>query len=127
MKQLYSLSAAIAEFFPGSGITVSSLRTEARNGRLALTRIAGRDYVTRGAIERMIEQCHVERNRPVSGSGSEKGESPHGLSLQERAKQAQAALSTITRELKKPSRAGSLKTKGLTRQKSNLIKFQSQR
>lgn len=53
------LSKAAEIFFPHGGITTSSLRTEVRNGRLAVERIAGKDFVTESAIEDMLTKCRV--------------------------------------------------------------------
>jgi hypothetical protein len=122
-KTLFSLSEAVAEFFGGTGIKVSSLRTEARKGNLELTRIAGRDYVSREAIGRMIERCRTRKSPHDCGSGSARGESPSGPSVSERAKQAQAALKVICEELKKPSPAGLRRTKGPTPQ--NVVSIKS--
>jgi hypothetical protein len=113
-KSLYSLREAVAEFFGDAGVTVSTLRTEHNRGKLDFVRLGNRDYVHRDDIERMVEQCRIRRNPQGSGLESARGENPSGQSVSERARLAQAALSTITQELKKPSRGGSLRTKGRT-------------
>lgn len=61
IERRYTLKQAIAEFFPDSPITVSSLRTEIRKGRLEFERIAGRICVTHADIARMLERCREER------------------------------------------------------------------
>ncbi len=54
--------------FPDGSIGVSALRSEARRGRLAIWRVAGKDMTTLAEIERMVEQCRVKQCLPVSGS-----------------------------------------------------------
>lgn len=53
------LSKAAEIFFRGH-ITKSALRTEARKGNLDILRIANKDFVTRRAIQRMIEKCTIK-------------------------------------------------------------------
>jgi hypothetical protein len=122
-RSLYSLREACAEFFGDDGPSVSALRTEAKKGNLELIRIAGKDYITAAAISAMVKKCRIQRNPQGSISGNAKAESPHGLSLAERRKSAQLALSTITQELKKPSRNGLPTTKGRTHQ--NVVSMKS--
>lgn len=90
------------------GYPVASLRTEARKGRLALTRVAGKDYVSEEAIRDMERLCKRQRE---SGCGSKHGadESPSTSSVTERAKSAQVALETISKALTRPSRPTSPK------------------
>ncbi len=61
------LARAVDLFFPNGGVTISSLRTEARNGNLAFIRIAGKDFVTKTAImemmKRMMERMFLGENR----------------------------------------------------------------
>ena len=61
------LAEACTRFF-GGAMTVSGLRREAARGNLALTRIAGKDFVTESAIREMIEKCRVVQPQPASGS-----------------------------------------------------------
>lgn len=58
------LSQAIRLFFPLGGVTKSSLRNEARKGRLVIERIANKDFVTRQAINDMRRRCRVAREAP---------------------------------------------------------------
>jgi hypothetical protein len=51
------LQVAAEIFFPAGGVTEQSLRTEIRKGRLAVERIAGKDFVTKRAIDEMRERC----------------------------------------------------------------------
>jgi hypothetical protein len=50
------------------GFKAAALRTEARKGRLAVSRVAGKDYVTLADIGRMLESCRVNQKVPDSGS-----------------------------------------------------------
>ncbi|WP_245447491.1 excisionase [Methylobacterium sp. 17Sr1-1] len=45
--------------FPAGGMTAASLRREAAKGRLTIERIAGKDFTTLAAIERMRELCRL--------------------------------------------------------------------
>lgn len=51
--------AKAAELFFQGNLTKSSLRTEAAKGNLEIIRIANRDFVTRRAIQKMIERCTI--------------------------------------------------------------------
>ncbi len=52
------LAKAVERFFSDGGVTVSSLRTEAKNGNLAIMRIAGKDFVTEQAVNELKEYFH---------------------------------------------------------------------
>jgi hypothetical protein len=54
--------------FPGGSMTASGLRKEWARGRLAIERIAGKDYTTLAAIEEMRKLCRLDQKEPVSGS-----------------------------------------------------------
>jgi hypothetical protein len=54
------LDVAAAIAFPDGSMTASGLRREGKRGRLAIERIAGKDYTTLSAIERMRELCRVK-------------------------------------------------------------------
>ena len=62
------LAVAAALAFPDGSMTASGLRREAARGRLAIERIAGKDYTTLANIERMRELCRVEARGPACGS-----------------------------------------------------------
>jgi hypothetical protein len=98
------LEVAIRECFPYGGATVSTLRTEARKGRLAIERIGGRDYVTRAAIEEMRKLCRVQARAHDYTSIGERAESPSMSSEMEYTRRAQAAAVAISERLKKRSR-----------------------
>jgi hypothetical protein len=53
----FTLEEAAARFFPNGAVSKRSLRTEARKGRLRVTRIAGKDLVSESAIRAMLEAC----------------------------------------------------------------------
>src|SRR5215510_9739883 len=61
------LSVAAALAYPDGSMTASGLRREAKRGRLAIERTAGKDYTTLANIERMRELCRVEAKALDSG------------------------------------------------------------
>jgi hypothetical protein len=61
------LAVAAALAFPDGSMTSSGLRREAARGRLAIERIAGKDFTTLRAINEMRKQCRVEPKAPGSG------------------------------------------------------------
>ena len=91
-------------------MTASGLRREAARGRLAIERVAGKDYTTLAAIEEMRALCRVPQKAPVSGSDP-KNETPtarsasarSGSSETDRARSARAALQRIARAPSEPS------------------------
>lgn len=76
-----TLKEACRLFF-GGRLSPSSLRTEASKGRLQIMRIAGKDFVTRQAIEDMKIAC-IRPPPPVSSSRRAiAGQSPAGDDLE---------------------------------------------
>jgi hypothetical protein len=63
---LLRLEVAAKLAFPDGSITAKALHREARKGRLAFTRIAGKTFTTLEAIAHMGELCRVEPNNPAS-------------------------------------------------------------
>jgi hypothetical protein len=61
------LAAAAKIAFPLGGISASSLRREAKRGRLAIEIVAGKQFTTLRAIERMREACRVDPAEPGCG------------------------------------------------------------
>jgi len=61
------LAVAASIAFPDGSMTASGLRREAQRGRLVIERIAGKDYTTLAAIEKMRELCRVEAKGHGSG------------------------------------------------------------
>jgi hypothetical protein len=104
------LKDAVSIAFPAGGMTVSGLRKERDRGRLAVEKIAGREFTTLSNIERMREQCRDVQK--VQGFGSnqknvawtEKSSgTPLGSLETERARSARAALEQTAKGLSKPS------------------------
>jgi len=79
-RQPVRLADAVKLFFPFGGVTVATLRTEIRKGRLAVERIGNKDFVTGEAIARMRELCRVEPKVPVSVSSKRQAATPSGSS-----------------------------------------------
>lgn len=98
------LSEAVRLFFPRGGVTVSALRTEARKGRLAIERIAGKDFVTKAAIDKMRKLCRVEAKALGSTCGDERVGEPFGSFETEKMRLAQDAVKATASALKKRSR-----------------------
>src|SRR5215471_749158 len=98
------LNVAAALAYPDGSMTASGLRREAARGRLAIERVAGKDYTTLRAIEDMRALCRVPPKEPDSGSAP-RNETPMarsasercGLSEMEPARSARAALHKIAR------------------------------
>ncbi|MEX2741061.1 hypothetical protein AB3480_06390 [Rhizobium mongolense] len=64
-----------AQFFFHGRLTKSALRTEARKGNLEIIRIAGKDFVTKNAIRKMIVKCartSDQHERPADAHTSSK-------------------------------------------------------
>jgi len=62
------LEIAARPAFPDGSMTASGLRREATRGRLAIEKIARKDFTTLAEIERMRELCRVQRRAPDRGS-----------------------------------------------------------
>src|SRR3954466_9648150 len=62
------IDVAAALAYPDGSMTASGLRREAARGRLAIERVAGKDYATLAAIEDMRALCRVPPKGLVSGS-----------------------------------------------------------
>ena len=101
-------------------LTVSALRREKKNGRLAVIEIANKHYVTRAAIKEMIEKCRANNSPSISGpgqlvtTGAENSRTmPFGSSGREADRcEARAAASKIARELSARSKTISRKGEG---------------
>jgi hypothetical protein len=99
------LKRAVAIFFPEGGVSVSTLRAEARKGRLVLERIGGKDFVTGEAIEKMRELCRVQPKVPAFTSDGQRGVRLIGSSETDRASAGLAAVMKTARELKRHSKS----------------------
>lgn len=99
IPRLYRLSEAVRLFFPTGGITVKTLRTEARKGRLDLIKIGIKHFVTLEGLNEMLERC----TRPASESRPAPAQAANhnGPSFAERGQRARAALEEIIRGAKK--------------------------
>lgn len=101
------LPEAVAYAFPHGGMTVSGLRREAARGRLAIERIAGKDFTTLAAIEEMRKLCRVSVEVPTSTSSrsaarqtARSRSGPAGSSETDGKSTAQAAFLEIVRAQK---------------------------
>lgn len=73
IERRYTLKQAIDQFFPDGPLSVASLRTEIRKGRLEYERIAGRICVTQADIARMLERCREERPAAETRAANDRG------------------------------------------------------
>lgn len=105
------------------GYPVASLRTEARKGNLALLRVAGKDYVTPGAIREMERLCRKSPRERVSTCTDARAGNQSGSSETERGKSALAAANAISKALRKPCRNISRPVSGPT--PGNVISLES--
>jgi len=62
------LAVAAALAYPDGSMSAGGLRREAKRGRLAIERTAGKDYTTLAAIEEMRQLCRVVPKVRVCGS-----------------------------------------------------------
>lgn len=105
------LADAAARAFPGGGVTVCSLRREAAKGRLAIMRIAGKDFTTLADIREMQQKCLVNQkartfgfDQPTETPPESSSSAPDGSSRTEAVKSAQDALRETVKALKQSSR-----------------------
>lgn len=105
------------------GYPVAALRTEARKGRLALIRVAGKDYVTEDAIREMERRCQIAGKAHDSKSAGTPEGKPSGLSETEAAVLALNAAKAISQKLKSGLRPTSPRSTGPT--PANVIPFKS--
>jgi hypothetical protein len=101
------LEIAAALAYPDGSMTASGLRREAGRGRLAIERVAGKDYTTLQAIEKMRELCRQQPKVRDCGSASPGGTrpdesriAPSGSSSTEGIKRARSAAEMIVSGLK---------------------------
>lgn len=94
-----TLTEAVAVFSDKFPMTVSTLRTEIRRGRLTPAEVAGKHLVTPAQIKALF-RCPVTPKAPASTFGQDgpkKVSSPSGSSETERLRAAQAAALSISR------------------------------
>jgi hypothetical protein len=102
----FTLREAVEHFFPGGHVTVRSLRTEIKKGRLSVTEVAGKFLVSERAIAEMLEKCRCPVEAKPHASISACGNihaNTSGRSETERLGLARAAASTILNARKKLS------------------------
>lgn len=121
--ELVRLSDAVAWFFPHGRMTLSALRTEARKGRLVIERIAGKDFVTRRAINEMRARCRDQGSRPASSSEGTETESAAGSSETANGISAQDALRI--RLARPPTRSKDTSRKGTGPTRRNVVHLRS--
>lgn len=99
------LQRAVELAYPQGGMTVSGLRQEARRGRLAIERVAGKDFTTLADIDRMRALCRPVQKVPASGCEKQEPTNPapsaplSGSSAMVDATAPRAALHVILTEL----------------------------
>lgn len=102
------MTAPLADDYPLSlkeaaqrfGLTVSTLRAEAKRERLTIYRLGKKHYTTLADMKDMLERCRVEPSRPVSISTRNVNA---GLSETDRVSSALARAKDSVAKLKKPS------------------------
>ena len=123
------LAAAAEIAFPDGTMTVSGLRKERDSGRLAVERIAGKEYTTLAAIEEMRHLCRDQRkahgstpNLPDFMETARSTPNPSGSSETDRKKLAQAsALAMAHRLRQKPSKPLANTSSPATNQPASVI------
>jgi hypothetical protein len=92
------LHPAAQILFPDGSVTASSLRREAKRGRLQIERIANKQFTTLRAMEQMRQLCRERPKEYVSGLSPKSATeleglsaAPHGSSVMECARSARAA------------------------------------
>lgn len=95
----------LAEAAAYYGLTVSALRNEGKRGRLAVWRVAGKDWTSLAECERMFDRCPVAVKEPASisapaGSAPASASPPPGSSSMDEAKLALASALASARALK---------------------------
>jgi hypothetical protein len=74
VETYYTLIEAVERFFTGGHITVRSLRTEIKKGRLRVSEVAGKFLFSESVIAEMLEAsqpCHAHESRQGSISNDE--------------------------------------------------------
>src|SRR5262245_16040465 len=94
------LAVAATLVYPDGSMTAGGLRREARRGRLAIERTAGKDYTTLAAIEEMRQLCRVVPKVRVCGSvppgGTRAGKSHTQSAISFSMEAANSALEALT-------------------------------
>lgn len=104
MRLLDAARAVMGEDTPSA----AWLRRQASEGKLALWRIAGKDYTTPTAIREMVQLCRAKQKELGSGYVQpQTSAKPHGLSSTEESRFALDALRQTAKRLKESSRTTS--------------------
>ena len=106
--RLMTLAEAAERISPA--LTADSLRTEAKRGRLHITRVAGKSFVTESDLREMLDKCRGERKDHGSTCASDQGGNLSGSCSTEAKSTALVAAKETLRELKERSRATSAKS-----------------
>lgn len=111
------LDTAARIAFPDGSMGTKGLRRERDAGRLETAIIAGREYVTLAAIERMVQACRVPPKVPASSGETNTGRKtahsctpPAGISKTEIVELAQAAAEASLARLRNASKSTSRKS-----------------
>src|SRR5947207_5267283 len=121
------LSEALKLAFPNGGMTVSGLRRERDRGRLAVERIAGKEFTTLADIERMRALCRSEAKARDCGSSPadpSATSAPCGSSATEDANTALALARAKLSKLKERSPTASSQTQA-SRERATVIPLKS--
>ena len=126
------LADAVATAYPCGGMTVSGLRTEARKGRLVIERVAGKDFTTLAAIERMRVLCREQQPAPTCGSAPNAAIAeapsltrPAGSLSTENINKALAAFTVTAEELSERLNATSASNTATRRKRAPVIQLRS--
>src|SRR6516165_5367405 len=105
-----TLPEAVAVFYPDGPLTLSTLRTAARAGQLAVARVAGKNLTTPKAMRELVKPCRAKRDEsrshpdfgcaPMTEPGS--SSTGAGKSAQAAAKQRLKQLRTRSRPISAP-------------------------
>ena len=104
IPELLTLNEACERFFRGL-IKPSTLRARAAEGKLRLTRIGKRHFVTAEDLAAMVRRCRDEPRDPASTSTNARAASPSGSSETERIRSARAALRATLQGPNEPSKS----------------------
>lgn len=112
---LLTLNEACEIYFRGK-VSPSTLRAEAKRGKLVIERIGRKDFVTPAAIREMREKCRVQQSPRACGSSQKENgatggsNKPSGASSIEEGNIALASLQASLKKLRKRSPSTSHKS-----------------
>src|SRR5947209_13565255 len=95
-----TLAEAAALFFPHGPLTIASFRRLEASGKLAVTRLAGKDFTTPSAVKEMLRPCQDQsqsRRASISEGTSKRGSS----SIVQNRSAQDAAASKLTQQRKR--------------------------